>query len=208
VDGPHDVGGALGFGPVVREADEPVFHQRWEGRVFAMAGASMLAGLFGTPRFRHAIERMDVVDYLASSYFEHWLTALATLLVEDGVVDASELVERAGDPFPLSRRVHEVPVLFDGPARARFAVGDLVQVVDWHPCGHTRCPDYVRGHTGAVVDIEAAANVPELEAHEGRLVTEPTYAVRFACRALWGPDAAASESITVDLYDRYLEPAT
>src|SRR5436309_3442075 len=28
--------------------------------------------------FRHAIERMDPIHYLSSSYYEHWLTALAT----------------------------------------------------------------------------------------------------------------------------------
>ena len=80
VDGVHDVGGMLGFGPVEREPSEAVFHHPWEGRVFGMAAGSMMAGVFGTPSFRHAIERMDAVHYLTSSYFEHWLTGLATLL--------------------------------------------------------------------------------------------------------------------------------
>ena len=44
MDGVHDVGGMLGFGPVEREPGEAVFHHPWEGRVFGMAAGSMMAG--------------------------------------------------------------------------------------------------------------------------------------------------------------------
>ena len=206
VDGVHDVGGMLGFGPVEREPGEAVFHHPWEGRVFGMAAGSMMAGVFGTPSFRHAIERMDAVHYLTSSYFEHWLTGLATLLVETGTLEVEELVATGVGSFPLSRPVHPDPVLFAGRAEGRFVTGDDVRVLDWHPTGHTRCPDYVRGHVGSVVRVDRPSNVPELEAHSGALVTEPTYAVRFTGRELWGAEAGAGESVTVDLYDRYLEP--
>ena len=82
MDGVHDLGGLVGFGSVEHEPMEPVFHEPWEGRVFGMMGAVSLAGYTSGPSFRHAIERMDGVHYLASSYYEHWLTGLATLLVE------------------------------------------------------------------------------------------------------------------------------
>ena len=36
MDGIHDLGGKEGFGAVVREANEPVFHARWESRVFGL----------------------------------------------------------------------------------------------------------------------------------------------------------------------------
>ena len=32
----HDMGGMHGFGPVEEEPDEPVFHETWESRVYAM----------------------------------------------------------------------------------------------------------------------------------------------------------------------------
>ena len=32
MDGAHDMGGVEGFGPVVPEPDEPVFHADWEAR--------------------------------------------------------------------------------------------------------------------------------------------------------------------------------
>jgi hypothetical protein len=48
--------------------------------------------------FRHSIERMDPGHYLTSAYYEHWLTAAATLAVEHGLVTRSELEARAGEP--------------------------------------------------------------------------------------------------------------
>ncbi len=36
MDGIHDLGGKQGFGAVVRETNEPVFHARWESRVFGL----------------------------------------------------------------------------------------------------------------------------------------------------------------------------
>ena len=40
----HDMGGMHGFGPVVPEANEPPFHERWEGRVFALQRAMGFTG--------------------------------------------------------------------------------------------------------------------------------------------------------------------
>src|SRR5215218_5162104 len=102
VDGVHDLGGMQGFGPVEVEPDEPVFHDEWEARTFALAAGALGAGGFNTPMFRHAIERMDPGHYLTSSYYEHWLTAVATLLVEAGMISRNELDARVG-AFPLSR---------------------------------------------------------------------------------------------------------
>jgi hypothetical protein len=44
MNGAQDLGGAHGFGPVVPEPDEPVFHAAWERRVFAMALAMGYTG--------------------------------------------------------------------------------------------------------------------------------------------------------------------
>ena len=59
MNGAHDMGGAMGFGPVVAEKNEPVFHFEWEGRVRAMTmamGAPMGSNL---ARGRFARERID-----------------------------------------------------------------------------------------------------------------------------------------------------
>ena len=36
MNGPHDMGGFTGFGPVLHEAEEPVWHDGWEPRAFAL----------------------------------------------------------------------------------------------------------------------------------------------------------------------------
>ncbi len=109
VDGVHDLGGMSGFGPVVVEPDEPVFHAPWEARVFGLAGLVIMATGLGTPSFRHSIERMHPEHYLTSTYYEHWLTGLATVAVEAGVIDGDELDASAGG-FPLSRPIARHPV--------------------------------------------------------------------------------------------------
>lgn len=206
MDGIHDLGGMAGFGRVEVETAEPVFHQPWEGRVFGMATAAMGAGCFNTPMFRHGIERMDPLHYLGSGYYEHWLTSVATLLVEAGRITPSEL-EASGARFPLSRPVSPPSVVLDGPPGRRFEVGDRVRVRNVHPTGHTRCPDYVRACVGTVVRVDPRSSVPDTEAHALRPLVEVAYCVRFDATELWGEGEGVEGSVHVDLHDRYLEPA-
>src|SRR5438477_12351526 len=103
MNGVHDMGGMDGFGAIEVEVDEPVFHHRWEGRVFGLVAALAARRQLGTSdAFRFAIERMEPSHYLAASYYERWLTAIATLLVEHGVVTSEALVARAACRFPQS----------------------------------------------------------------------------------------------------------
>lgn len=81
----NDVGGQTGFGPVVREENEPVFHADWEARVYALNTALVRRGLYTLDEFRDAIERMPPQEYLAASYYERWLHAIETLTAERGV---------------------------------------------------------------------------------------------------------------------------
>jgi len=64
MDGIHDLGGMQGFGPVEREANEPVFHAPWEAEVLAIMRAGGSRGLYNIDEFRHGIERMDPAHYL------------------------------------------------------------------------------------------------------------------------------------------------
>jgi nitrile hydratase beta subunit len=91
VNGIHDMGGMHGFGPVVREHDEPVFHAEWERRMFALALAVMGSRSFNIDEYRRTIERMPPAQYLAASYYERWLYALENLLIEKGVVLRTEI---------------------------------------------------------------------------------------------------------------------
>src|SRR5262245_40076337 len=134
MDGIHDLGGMQGFGPVIVEKDEPVFHNAWERVVFGVVAAMSAHRPYNTDAYRHAIERMDPTYYLASSYYEHWLTGLATLLVERAVVTRAELEAKAGGHFPLSQEARfHVPPPAPTPTAPRFAVGDQVVVRNVHP---------------------------------------------------------------------------
>lgn len=209
MDGIHDLGGMEGFGPVVVEPDEPVFHADWERRVWGMTMNTFVAGLSNGGEFRHSIERMDPVHYLTSPYYEHWLTGLATRAVESNVVSVVDLEAAAGGEFPLARpeqptdQSDEVGKAASG--EARFATGHEVRVVDTTTRGHTRLPRYVRHARGTVVRVDPPASLPDVEAHSSARVIEPTYCVRFTLRELWGGSEAGC--VHVDLWQSYLEPA-
>ena len=202
MDGVHDLGGMQGFGPVEVEADEPVFHAEWERRAFRITMAAMLSGQLAG-RFRHAIERMDPAWYLTSSYYEHWLTAAATGLVEAGVITSNELDVRLGAPFALARPIRAPQLADPGPSTDshRFPVGAAVRVREWHPVGHTRAPRYVQGKRGTVVRHDGVFSLPDVEYHCDRQRVEPTYSVRFEAAELWG---APGDPVHVDLWDSYL----
>lgn len=208
MNGIHDMGGVDGFGRVAVEANEPVFHHPWERAVFGISTAVLGRRIANGHAFRHAIERMDPAHYLASSYYEHWLTGVATLLVERGVVSTAALESRAGGAFPLGGPVRATDVPEVAPrSAARFAIGTAVRVRNLHPPGHTRCPRYVRGRRGVVVRLDGIYPLPDVAAHADRPCDDHAYSVRFAARELWGPTAGVTEAIHVDLWEHWLEPA-
>jgi nitrile hydratase beta subunit len=228
MNGIHDLGGMHGFGPVTVEADEPVFHADWEKTVFA--GFAQLAGqgLFNLDEFRHAIERMGNARYLTSSYYEHWLSAYETLLVEKGIVDGEELRRRASqlseDPESIPRpqpqgderlapRVRTLIQRGASTARRveappRFRVGDRVVTRVTNPRGHTRLPRYIRGKRGTVEMVHGAFVLPDTNSRLEGENPQYVYSVRFEADEVWGEHADGGRSaIYVDLWESYLEPA-
>ena len=94
MNGAHDLGGMQGFGPISPEQDEPTFHHEWERRAFAITLAAGFYGAWNLDMSRYARERMEPSEYLASSYYEHWLHGLQTLLVEKGLLNETEIEQR------------------------------------------------------------------------------------------------------------------
>src|SRR5207245_271853 len=91
MNGIHDLGGMHGFGPVDPEPNEPVFHHDWERRAFALNLAAGFLGRWNIDMGRYAREHMPPAEYLATTYYEHWLYGLERLLVEKGLVTGKEL---------------------------------------------------------------------------------------------------------------------
>lgn len=207
MDGPHDLGGKPGFGLVPYSEVAAPFRARWEGRAFALANVAGMNGVFGTPEFRHAMERIEPRRYLSSNYFDRWNFGVGTLLVEKGVLAAEELSDAAGGSFPLSAPVLAEHHLDPGPnaTEPRFRVGDEVRVQDVQSVGHTRCPAYVRGKRGSIIRSDGPSNFDDAEAHSDGKRLEPLYCVCFEGTELWGPDADASMTLRIDLFDCYLE---
>lgn len=89
-----DMGGQTEFfGPVVKEADEPVFHERWEGRVFGMLFSVQPVLGRNIDAFRFAMERLPRAVYL-SGYYQRWLAGLELRLVEAGYLGPDEVDAR------------------------------------------------------------------------------------------------------------------
>ena len=91
MNGVHDMGGMHGFGPIAPEADEPVFHEIWEARMFGLSCAMTYPPGFTIDRSRYLGETMPPVAYLTWSYYEHWYFATAQSLLEAGIVTMEEL---------------------------------------------------------------------------------------------------------------------
>ncbi len=97
MDGPQDLGGMHGLGPIDPEQDEPVFHAEWERRVLALTLAMGARGEWNIDMSRHARENRDPLDYLSSSYYEIWLKGLEALLAERGLVTPEEIEARMAE---------------------------------------------------------------------------------------------------------------
>lgn len=225
MNGIHDMGGMQGAGPIVPENDEPVFHEQWEKKVFAMQTAASGQRLYSGAEFRHAIERMNWIHYLESSYYEHWLTAMETLLSEKGIISREELEARvkqvkeqpeamvnfppSNGPSQLEKRVRQGGSTRRAIATVpQFKPGDKIAVRNIHPGGHTRLPRYIRGKRGVIEKDHGAFILPDTNAYGRDKNLESVYTVRFNAREVWGEQAAARDSIYLDLWESYLEPAS
>ena len=65
----------------------------------------------------------------------------------------------------------------------------------------------LRRWRGEVLLLHGAHVLPDSNAHFRGESPQHLYAVRFSARELWGPEAAPKDSVTLDLWESYLEPA-
>ncbi len=218
MNGPHDLGGAMGFGPVAATETEPAFHAEWERRVFALTIAMGATGAWNLDMSRSARERTPPAAYLASTYYQIWLHGLSTVLAERGLVADDEFSAGRSlhPPAPLKRVLRRDAVAktlaTGGPAQrpvaapARFAAGDRVRARNVHPRGHTRLPRYLRGHEGTIDRVHGAHVFPDTNAAGAGEQPQFVYSVKFDGRAVWGPDAEPGLEVMADCWESYLEP--
>lgn len=220
--GVHDLGGARGFGRVEREANEPPFHGDWEARMFALAGALPFAVPFTDDHLRPAIERMAPEHYMRSSYYEKWYAAITTLLFERGAITAGELAGGPIAPLPPElaatrplRADAVVPAIVSGASQsrpahglgpARFLRGGRVRTKAALSTGHTRLPSYACDKIGTIERLAGSFIVADRHS-VGDTTPDHLYTVLFRAEDLWGAEGAPGDTLSLDLWECYLEPA-
>jgi nitrile hydratase subunit beta len=219
MNGIHDMGGMQGMGPIDAEKNEPVFHERWEARAYALNRAMAAWGKWNLDAGRHERELLPAVDYLRMSYYESWVARLEQLLVKSGLVTREEI--ETGKPAPGSVKatpplrgdtVAEVlrkgsPAIRNVSVAPRFKSGQKVRARNTHPPGHTRLPRYARGKEGTVVRDYGVFVFPDTNAHFKGEKPQHLYSVRFSARELWGMAASPHDSIHIDMWEDYLDRA-
>ncbi len=220
MNGVHDLGGMHGFGPVLPDPDEPIFHDRWEARVLACNLAAGRIGGWNIDRSRHTRESLPPAVYLNASYYEIWLRALEQLLVIHGLIRQDELDSgrSMSPPMPGRHALAAADVAATlrkgGPCDrpiatpARFALGQKVRARNINPAGHTRLPRYARGHLGTIERIHGGFVFPDTNADLAGEQPQWCYTVRFTGPELWGREADPFASVGVDCFESYLEEST
>ena len=222
MDGVHDMGGMHGFGSVVEPGGELAYHEQWEPRVFAIQMLVGLEGLGAGPGGRAVREEMGPAEYLAASYYERWLFSAERRLQRKGTIAPGEverMMERleAGEPVPrhedaaMAERIladlRAVYPMDPPPEAVRFGRGQRVRVKRMHPAGHTRCPRYARGAIGMVEGVRGADRLPDRAVYGEKVAPEPVYSVVFCSQDLWGTGEETPWTVSLDLWESYLEPA-
>jgi len=216
MNGVHDMGGTAGFGPISPQSDEPVFHEHWERRVFALTLAMGAARKWNIDTSRHARETVPPVQYLSSSYYQLWFAGLRKLLSAAGLVGEDELASgtslrpptavtplKAADVASVLAR--GTPYARPSSAPARFRLGEPVRARNIHVEGHTRLPRYVRGRRGEIVRVHGTFVFPDSNAHGRGEDPQWLYTVAFTAAELWGETDNAI--VNLDLWEPYLEGA-
>src|SRR5262249_24683666 len=145
-----------------------------------------------------------------------------TNLVEQGIITREEIGRREAlltenpdaTPRAVVNRELATAIIRQRPPPAadpdepapRFAVGDPVRARNVHPAGHTRLPHYTRGKRGVIERVNGAYPLPDAVAHGRGPDRQPVYGVCFDARELWGDSAEPGETLSIDLWESYLEP--
>ncbi len=211
MDGPHDLGGKEGFGPIDVEA--PGFRHDWERRQWALSKTIDIPGVM-IDNWRATMETMPPAAYLALPYFAKWNFNDLVQLIARGVFTADEAVaghvERPAPAAPprdldaMLARLRTTCRSFARPATspARFAVGDTVRTLRHPVPGHTRLPAYARSRSGTVI-AHHGAHIFADKGAEGAEVPEHLYTVSFTAPELWG-SGDPRDTVTLDLWEPYL----
>lgn len=216
MDGIHDLGGRHGFGKIDVNEPEIQFHVPYEARVRCMVHAITQAPDWSVDWFRHCRELINPGDYLTRPYFDQWAQAYSAMLINSGWATIDEICSGKaankvdGLPPAVTESQARAAVLkekrFDAVVKAKpiYNNSDEIRTITKVPGGHTRLPQYARGRIGRVIDHHGAHIFADAMAvNEKR--HEHLYTVEFSLSELWPEANQSTDSVTLDLWESYLE---
>lgn len=218
MDGPHDLGGKEGFGPIDTDEVETPFHHDWEGRMWGIVRCPGGAPGVTLDWWRHIRELIDPVDYLTRPYFDSWAQTELASYINAGVITLDEVkAGRSATPkeydaevVSTAEAIAQSSALGTNYARAidaapAFKPGDKVRSKDFTQQHHTRLPAYARAKPGVIHAHHGAHIFPD-ESAQGREVAQHIYSVVFEAEDLWPEAGGRRDRIYLDLWESYLEP--
>ncbi len=220
MNGGADLGGMMGFGPVVEEPDEPKFHEPWEARVLGMVIALGACGQWNIDMSRYARESLPPADYLRGPYYHIWLEAVVRLMKDRGMITEPEIEQAKSLEPPVKvkgmLRAGDVDaVLFAGgpvnrpeQGSPKFGIGGTIRTINNHPATHTRMARYARDKIGRITKIHGFHVLPDSNAQGMGENPEWLYQVTFTSRDLWGEQGNDIDTVSLDLWESYLKPAS
>jgi nitrile hydratase beta subunit len=218
LNGIHDMGGMQDMGAIEYAKTEPVFHEAWEGRLYAMSYAVQGTGKLRLG-LRPPMESIPPAEYLRMSYYERWLTSITERLIASGLATRAEIESgRAGtgsikatfalSPAEAVAAQFKIPATRrDLPVAARFQAGQSVRARNINPVTHTRSPRYARGKSGSIERDHGVFVFSDTSAYSQGENPQHLYSVRFSARELWGEQGAPHDAVYLDMFEDYLEPA-
>lgn len=218
MDGIHDLGGKQGYGPIDVDHGDHVAMADWEARMWAVA-QTCRAPDWTTDWWRHITERIDPAVYLAIPYFEKWMLTYTTGLITSGILTLDDVIAghtsrtgKAPDPQSVEDVMQAVkaaravqPRENDGPSPA-FQVGQKVGTLRDISADHTRLPAYAQGRVGHILAGHGTRTFPDLSA-KGIEEPDHLYTIVFTAKELWGDEACETDTVRLDLWERYLVTA-
>jgi len=167
--------------------------------------------------FRHCRELMNPADYLTRPYFDQWTQTYGAMMVNTGWATVEEVasgkssqaIEGLRTPINAEQALDYVVTSrkFDAEisAKPKYRLEQQVHTITAVPTGHTRLPAYARGHNGIVIAHHGAHIMPDAMALNDKK-HEHLYTVEFSCADLWPESKGSADSVTLDLWESYLEP--
>ncbi|MDB5396916.1 MAG: nthB [Rhodospirillales bacterium] len=204
----HDLGGMHGFGPVWKTPEGVAFHSDAEQRVFRLMMGLMAGGWCDTDGFRADVESLPLQVYARECFPANYLAGMEKQLERRGLLMPGDL-EAWMAGIKLGPRATVPPAIMgerqEVPLPSLFRTGDIVRIRSINPEGHTRLPRYLRGQVGTITAQRGIFDFPDaLAARTGRR-PQPVYTVEFRATDVWGPEAAANDRLSAEMFQDYIE---